>query len=86
MYVLPEYSVSLHESGCPGSGVEHNNTRYKFKNNRKIQEQFTARDAVPVWPKIHVNNIVTCRRVLVTIMTGYSSDNCIYWHFEYNLS
>jgi hypothetical protein len=30
--------------------------------------------------------IVTCRRVHVTIMTGSSSDDWIYWHVGYNLS
>jgi hypothetical protein len=31
-------------------------------------------------------NIVTCRRVRMTIMTGYRADDWIYWHFSYNLS
>jgi hypothetical protein len=30
--------------------------------------------------------IVTCRRVLVTVITRSSSDDWIYWHFGYNLS
>jgi hypothetical protein len=31
-------------------------------------------------------HIVTCRMVRVMIMTGSSSDDWIYWHFDYNLS
>jgi hypothetical protein len=31
-------------------------------------------------------SIVTCRRVGVTIMTGSSLDDWIYWHFGYTLS
>jgi hypothetical protein len=30
--------------------------------------------------------MVTCRRVRVTIMTGSSLDDWIYWHFGYNPS
>jgi hypothetical protein len=44
----------MHESRCSGSGVGHS---IKVQNKEKIQEQFTARDAVLVWPEIHVNNI-----------------------------
>jgi hypothetical protein len=29
---------------------------------------------------------VTCKDVRVTKMTGYSSDNLIYWHLGYSLS
>jgi hypothetical protein len=32
------------------------------------------------------HNIVTCRRVRVTIMTGSSSDDWIYWYIGYNFS
>jgi hypothetical protein len=33
-----------------------------------------------------VINIVTCRVVRMTIMTGSSSDDWIYWHFGYKFS
>jgi hypothetical protein len=32
------------------------------------------------------NDIATCRMVRVTIVTGSSSDDWIYWHFGYKFS
>jgi hypothetical protein len=47
-----------------------------------------AEEGLHAWakPAQNVVDIVTCRLVQVTKLTGSSLDDWIYWHFSYGLS